>query len=76
VVITDINQDRLDLANKVADVTTVNVANTDLKEVATRLGIVEGFDVGLEMSGSQVALDQMVDPMIMGGRIAMLGIPP
>lgn len=64
------------MANKVADVTTVNVANTDLKEVATRLGIVEGFDVGLEMSGSQVALDQMVDPMIMGGRIAMLGIPP
>lgn len=75
-VITDINQDRLDLANPVADVTAVNVANTELKEVSTKLGIVEGFDVGLEMSGSQIALDQMVDSMVMGGRIAMLGIPP
>ena len=76
VVITDINQDRLDLAQRVADVSTVNVTNTDLKEVAAGLGVVEGFDVGLEMSGSQIALDQMVDAMIMGGRIAMLGIPP
>lgn len=76
VVITDINQDRLDLANRVTDVTTVNVQNTDLKDISTALGIVEGFDIGLEMSGSQVALDQMVDAMVMGGRIAMLGIPP
>ncbi len=76
VVITDINQDRLDLAAKVADVTAVNVANTDLKEVSTGLGLVEGFDVGLEMSGAQAALDQMIGAMVMGGRIAMLGIPP
>lgn len=76
VVITDINQDRLDLANRVADVTTVNVQNADLKEITSALGIVEGFDVGLEMSGSQVALDQMIGAMVMGGRIAMLGIPP
>ena len=76
VVITDINQDRLDLANKVADVTIVNVTNTDLQEVAAKLGIVEGFDVGLEMSGSQIALDQMIGSMVMGGRIAILGIPP
>jgi len=76
VVITDINQDRLDLAAKVADITAVNVANTDLKEVCARLGIVEGFDVGLEMSGAQVALDQMVGALVMGGRIAMLGISP
>lgn len=76
VVITDINQARLDLACKVADVTPVNVANTELSEVAANLGIVEGFDVGLEMSGSQIALDQMVGAMVMGGRIAMLGIPP
>ena len=47
-----------------------------MKAVAARLGIVEGFDVGLEMSGSQVALDQMIGAMVMGGRIAMLGIPP
>jgi len=76
VVITDINQDRLDLAVKVAHVTAVNITNTDLKEVSASLGIVEGFDVGLEMSGSQLALDQMVASMVMGGRIAMLGIPP
>lgn len=76
VVITDINQDRLDLANRVADVTTVNVQTTDLNEVKTALGIIEGFDVGLEMSGSSVAFDQMVDTIVMGGRIAMLGIPP
>lgn len=76
VVITDINQDRLDLALKVVDVTAVNVTATDLKSVAASLNITEGFDVGLEMSGSQIALDQMVEAMIMGGRIAMLGIPP
>ncbi len=76
VVITDINQDRLGLANRVADVTTVNVQTTDLNEVKTALGIIEGFDVGLEMSGSSVAFDQMVDTIVMGGRIAMLGIPP
>lgn len=76
VVITDVNQDRLDLALKVADVTIVNVAQDDLKQVAAELGIVEGFDVGLEMSGNQLALDQMIDIMVMGGRIAMLGIPP
>ena len=76
VVITDINQDRLDLANRVADVTTVNVTDTDLKQVFATLGIVEGFDIGLEMSGSQVALDQMISAMVMGGRIAMLGIIP
>ncbi|VAW22770.1 L-threonine 3-dehydrogenase [hydrothermal vent metagenome] len=76
VVITDINQDRLDLACQVADVIGVNVGNTDLKQVAADLGLVEGFDVGLEMSGSQVALDQMTSLMVTGGRIAMLGIAP
>ena len=76
VVITDINPDRLDLAGRVADITTVNIAQTDLKQVAADLGVVEGFDVGLEMSGSQAALDQMIGAMVMGGRIAMLGIPP
>ncbi len=76
VVITDINQYRLDLALQVADVTAVNVANTELKDVAASLNITEGFDVGLEMSGTQIALDQMIEAMIMGGRIAMLGIPP
>ncbi len=76
VVITDINQYRLDLALQVADVTAVNVAKANLEDVAASLKITEGFDVGLEMSGTQVALDQMIEAMIMGGRIAMLGIPP
>ena len=76
VVITDINQVRLDLAGKVADVTPVNVAKTDLAYIQTKLKIKQGFDVGLEMSGNQVALDQMIEAMIMGGRIALLGIPP
>lgn len=76
VVITDINQARLDLAGKVADVTPVNVAKTDLAYIQTKLKIKQGFDVGLEMSGNQVALDQMIEAMVMGGRIALLGIPP
>ncbi|MCT8331531.1 L-threonine 3-dehydrogenase [Albidovulum sediminis] len=76
VVITDINQDRLDLAARVTDVVPVNVARQDLREVEGALRMKEGFDVGMEMSGSQVALDQMVENMVMGGRIAMLGIPP
>ncbi|WP_424993286.1 L-threonine 3-dehydrogenase [Oceaniradius stylonematis] len=76
VVITDINEDRLALAGRVADVVPVNVAETDLKSVADGLGMKEGFDVGLEMSGSQAALDQMVEALVMGGHIAMLGIPP
>jgi threonine 3-dehydrogenase len=76
VVITDINQDRLDLAARVADVVPVNVANQDLAEIETNLKMKEGFDVGLEMSGNQRALDQMVENLVMGGRIALLGIPP
>jgi threonine 3-dehydrogenase len=76
VVITDINQDRLDLAAQVADVVPVNVAKEDLRAVAGALKMKEGFDIGMEMSGSQAALDQMVENLVMGGRIAMLGIPP
>jgi threonine 3-dehydrogenase len=76
VVITDVNADRLALAAAVADVTPVNVATEDLRDVLPRLKMVQGFDVGMEMSGNQQALDQMVEAMVMGGRIAMLGIPP
>ncbi|MGB5837448.1 MAG: L-threonine 3-dehydrogenase [Albidovulum sp.] len=76
VVITDVNQDRLDLAAEVADVVPVNVARQDLREVEGALKMKEGFDVGMEMSGSQAGLDQMVENLVMGGRIAMLGIPP
>ena len=76
VVITDINPDRLALAETVTDVVPVNVGTQDLKQVISDLKMKQGFDVGLEMSGSQQALDQMVEAMTMGGRIAMLGIPP
>jgi threonine 3-dehydrogenase len=76
VVITDVNPARLALAAEVADVTPVNVAHEDLRDVMARLKMHQGFDVGMEMSGNQHALDQMIDAMVMGGRIAMLGIPP
>jgi threonine 3-dehydrogenase len=76
VVITDVNPDRLRLAAEVADVVPVNVASDDLKSVMASLRMKEGFDVGLEMSGNQRALDQMVESLVMGGRIALLGIPP
>ena len=75
VVITDINPDRLALAAHVADVVPVNVATEKLQWVRERLGMKEGFDVGLEMSGAPSAFDQMVDNLVMGGKIAMLGIP-
>ena len=75
VVITDVNPERLALATEVADVVPVNVATEDLRAVMDRLGMKEGFDVGLEMSGAPAALDQMIDHMVMGGRIALLGVP-
>jgi len=75
VVITDVNPERLALATEVADVVPVNVANEDLRSVMDRLGMKEGFDVGLEMSGAPAALDQMIDHMVMGGCIALLGVP-
>ena len=75
VVITDVNPQRLALAAEVADVVPVNVASQSLEEQMQRLGMREGFDVGLEMSGAPSALEQMLDHMVMGGRIALLGIP-
>jgi threonine 3-dehydrogenase len=77
VVITDLNPDRLALAKSVVkDVVAVNPKDTELAAVVSDLGMQQGFDVGLEMSGSQAALDQMVEALVMGGRIALLGIPP
>lgn len=73
VVITDLNEYRLDLARKFG-VTAVHTGKTDLKEVMKELGIVEGFDVGMEMSGNKHALNQLIDSMCNGGRIALLGI--
>ncbi len=76
VAITDVNPERLALAEKVANVRPVNVTTEDLNDVIAELGMSQGFDVGLEMSGNQAALDQMVEAMVMGGHIALLGIPP
>ena len=73
-VITDINDYRLELAKKFG-VTTVNTMKEDLGSVMKSLNIREGFDIGLEMSGSAVAFNQMIDNMENGGKIAMLGIP-
>jgi threonine 3-dehydrogenase len=75
VVITDVNPVRLELAAKVADIVPVDVSKEDLKAVMARLGMREGFDVGLEMSGAPAAVEQMIDFILMGGKIAMLGIP-
>ena len=73
VVITDLNDYRLDLAKKFG-VTTVNTGREDLKKVMEDLGIKEGFDVGMEMSGNRFALNQLINSMANGGRIALLGI--
>ena len=76
-VITDVNDDRLALASVVVpNARTVNVTSEDLNDVMHELDLAQGFDVGLEMSGNQTALDQMVDALVMGGKIALLGIPP
>lgn len=75
VVITDVNPYRLKLAGEFAGVVAVDVGDQDLQSVKDELGIKEGFDVGFEMSGVSSAFDQMVDHMMMGGNIAMLGLP-
>lgn len=75
VVITDVNSYRLKLAETVADICPVDVSKEDLKSVQDKLKMSEGFDVGLEMSGSDKALSQMIDNMVMGGKIALLGVP-
>ncbi|USD22861.1 L-threonine 3-dehydrogenase [Microbulbifer variabilis] len=75
VVITDINEYRLDLARKMGATRAVNVSKENLKDVMTELGMSEGFDVGLEMSGVPVAFRDMLEAMNHGGKIAMLGIP-
>jgi len=75
IVVTDINDYRLELCNQVTDAVTVNVSREDLSDVMHRLRMSEGFDIGLEMSGAPKAFDQMVDRVIVGGKIAMLGIP-
>ena len=76
VVVTDINPYRLELAKKMGATRAVDVSKDDLKDVMNELGMKEGFDVGLEMSGVPVAFRDMLNKMNHGGKIAMLGIPP
>lgn len=76
VVITDVNPYRLELAKQMGATVALNVAESNLADVKQQLGMREGFDVGLEMSGNPRALHDMVDNMCHGGKIAMLGIPP
>lgn len=75
VVITDMNSYRLDLAKKLGATVAVDVRSESLEAVMNDLGMKEGFDVGLEMSGSPAALRQMLGAMCHGGKVAMLGIP-
>ena len=76
VVITDVNDFRLDLASKLGATRTVNVEKESLRDVMSDLGMTEGFDVGLEMSGVGSAFQSMLDTMNHGGKVALLGLLP
>jgi threonine 3-dehydrogenase len=75
VVITDVNPFRLQLARKMGATLAVNPTETPIAEVQKQLGMLEGFDIGLEMSGNSQALSEMISNMSHGGKIAVLGIP-
>ena len=75
VVITDVNEYRLKLARQMGVTRAVNVSQEKLADVKAELGMDEGFDVGLEMSGNPSAFNDMLENMCHGGKIAMLGIP-
>ena len=76
IVITDVSAERLELARSLGAITTaVDVTSTTLDEVLRDLGMVEGFDIGLEMSGAPAALHSMIASMAHGGNIALLGLP-
>ncbi len=76
VVITDVNDYRLNLAKKLGNIRTVNPTKEKLTDVMKDLGMVEGFDVGLEMSGNKNAFSDLLEVMNHGGRVALLGIFP
>ena len=76
VVITDVNEHRLELARRMGVTRALDVRTETIAGVQTELGMDEGFDIGLEMSGQAVALRDMIANMAHGGRIALLGIPP
>ena len=72
--ITDVNDYRLELARKMGADAAVNVQREDLPAVMQKQGLVEGFDIGLEMSGNGAGLQQMISVMRNGGKISLLGI--
>ncbi len=76
VVITDVNDYRLDLARKMGVTRAVRADREDLKDIMRELNMIEGFDVGLEMSGAAGAFRSMLEVMNHGGKAALLGIPP
>lgn len=76
VVVTDVNDYRLDLARKIGATRTINVERETIQDTMKSLGMREGFDVGFEMSGNASAFRSLLDTMNHGGRVAMLGIPP
>ncbi|MEO1138263.1 MAG: L-threonine 3-dehydrogenase [Pseudomonadota bacterium] len=76
VVITDINPYRLTLAREMGVQHVVDVSNEQLRDVMDNIGMTEGFDVGLEMSGASAAMQQMIARMNNGGKVALLGIAP
>lgn len=75
VVVTDVNPWRLELAKRMGATRVVDVRTEKLHDVQQELGMAEGFDIGLEMSGSGAALSDMIDNMCHGGKISLLGIP-
>ena len=75
VVITDVNPKRLELARKMQPTLAIDVREQRIADVQKQLGMKEGFDVGLEMSGNPDAFREMLENMCHGGKIAMLGIP-
>jgi threonine 3-dehydrogenase len=76
IVVTDLNPERLALAVRMGATRGADVSRESIRDVQRELGMKEGFDVGLEMSGSPRALNDMIDNMAHGGRIALLGIMP
>ncbi len=76
VVITDVNDYRLDLARKMGATRAINVTQATIDDTMQELGMVEGFDVGMEMSGNAQAFRDMLRTMHHGGKVAILGIPP
>jgi threonine 3-dehydrogenase len=76
VVVTDVNDYRLQLARKLRATRAINIRSTSIQETMKELGMTEGFDVGMEMSGNGEALKGMLTAMNHGGRVAILGIPP